>query len=106
MWNPPSTPTFSFNKNGETVVGVRGIHDEMIQRHNSHSRSFITFLTLMSYSSPWWERNSWKFSTLMCEAQRGGWWTQDPALVMSILPTEGKEEPVTCGGYSYAIALP
>lgn len=32
VWNPPSTHTFPFNKNGETVVGVRGTHDEMIQR--------------------------------------------------------------------------
>lgn len=39
-------------------------------------------------------------------SQRGGSWTQDPALVTSSLPTKGKEEPVTCGGYSYAIALP
>lgn len=29
---PQHTHTFPFNKNGETVVGVRGTHDEMIQR--------------------------------------------------------------------------
>lgn len=42
----------------------------------------------------------------MGKARRGDECGQDPALVMSSLPAEGKEEPVTCGGYSYAIALP
>lgn len=101
-------------KNGEMVVGVQGPHDEMIQRHNSYLESFITFLTLMSFSSipvrlsggHFSGRETAGSSARLCarlDLEDGG---QNPALKVSDLPAEGKEEPVTCSGYCYAIALP